>query len=50
MTDRELLQQVLDAWQDHWVDDNQSALLEMIRARLSAPEQEPVAMLNGGSK
>jgi hypothetical protein len=32
MTDRELLQQVLDAWQDHWVDDNQSALLEMIRA------------------
>lgn len=32
MTDRELLQQVLDAWQDHWVDDNQSALLETIRA------------------
>jgi len=32
MTDRELLQQVLDAWQDHWVNDNQSALLEMIRA------------------
>jgi hypothetical protein len=32
MTDRELLQQVLDAWQDHWVDDHQSALLEMIRA------------------
>ena len=32
MTDRELLQQVLDAWQDHWVNDHQSALLEMIRA------------------
>ena len=32
MTDRELLQQVLDAWQDHWVNDNQSALLETIRA------------------
>ena len=32
MTDRELLQQVLDAWQDHWVNDKQSALLEMIRA------------------
>ena len=32
MTDRELLQQVLDAWQDHWVNDKQSALLETIRA------------------
>ena len=32
MTDRELLQQVLDAWQDHWVNDHQSALLETIRA------------------
>ena len=39
MTDRELLQQVLDAWQDHWVDDNQSALLKMIRARLSQCER-----------
>ena len=32
MTDRELLRQVLDAWQDHWVSDIQSALLEAIRA------------------
>lgn len=32
MTDRELMQQVLDAWQDHWVNDKQSELLEMIRA------------------
>jgi len=32
MTDRELLQQVLDAWQDDWANDKQSALLEMIRA------------------
>ena len=43
MTDRELLQQVLDAWQDHWVNDKQSALLETIRARLAQPEPEPVA-------
>ena len=32
MTDRELLRQVLDAWQDHWVSDIQSELLEAIRA------------------
>ena len=32
MTDRELLRQVLDAWQDHWVSDIQSELLETIRA------------------
>jgi len=42
MTDKKLLQQVLDAWQDHWVNDQQGRLLEMIYARLNAPEPKPV--------
>lgn len=44
MTDRELLQQALDALQGNWRTDESDKAIEALRARLAQPEKEWVGL------
>ena len=44
---REEAQQVLDAWDDYWVNDEQRTALEMLRARLAQPERQWHGLTDG---
>jgi hypothetical protein len=45
MTDRELLQQALDALQGNWRTDESDKAIEALRARLAQPEPKPITMV-----
>mgnify|MGYP000517670396 CR=1 FL=1 len=45
MTDRELLQQALDALQGNWRTDESDKAIEALRAALAQPEPKPVAWM-----
>ena len=46
MTDRELLQQALDALQGNWRTDESDKAIEALRARIAQPEPEPVVWIS----
>ena len=45
MTDRDLMQEALDALQGNWRTDESDKAIEALRARLAQPEPKPVAWM-----